>query len=84
MRTIFAAIFLGVAAIPAFANETTGVVAAFDRVDMILVLEDNTIWNLAANQEVPENLRAGETITIVFNGSENGVDAVTSITRVEN
>ena len=81
MRLIIAAAFLAVAA-PALADSTTGVVLAFDRVDRIIVMEDKTVWSLGANTVVPDNLKAGDSVTIDFtNGGENGVASVEVIIK---
>ncbi|WP_375260197.1 hypothetical protein [Citreimonas sp.] len=72
------------AAAPAFADETTGTILAFDRVAGIMVLEDKTVWELAAAAEIPEDLVAGERVTLVYaTAGEDGLTRIDSITRVE-
>ena len=86
MRTVIAMAILGVmAASPAFADSTTGTVAAFDRVDHILVLNDKTIWDLSPVVDlVPENLKSGDMIKITYTSAgDNGWGKVDSISAVE-
>ncbi|MEC5292077.1 hypothetical protein VSX64_15335 [Aurantimonas sp. C2-6-R+9] len=86
MRTVIAMAILGVmAASPAFADSTTGTVAAFDRVDHILVLNDKTIWDLSPVIDlVPEDLRSGDKIKITYTSAgDNGWGKVDSISAVE-
>ena len=72
------------AAAPALADETTGTVAAFDRVDRILVLDDKTIWPLQETTVLPDDLRAGDRVRLDYvGGGDAGVNGVTSVTRVE-
>jgi len=85
MRSLKSAILLvALAASPAVADNTTGTILAFDRVDLVLVLDDKTIWNIVpADLALPENLKAGDEITIDFHtNGDNGVDFINSITRV--
>ncbi len=82
MRILFAAALL--AAAPAFADETTGTILAFDRVDGVIVLNDKTVWELAADVAVPEDLAAGDMITLVYEtAGEEGLTKIDSVTRVE-
>lgn len=82
MRILFAAALL--AAAPAFADETTGTILAFDRVDWVIVLNDKTVWELAADVAVPEDLAAGDKITLVYEtAGEEGLTKIDSVTRVE-
>ena len=71
------------AATPAHADSTTGTVVAFDRVDLVLVLEDKTIWEIVpADLALPDDLKAGDEITIDFESAgESGVGKINSITR---
>ena len=82
------------AATPAHADSTTGTVVAFDRVDLVLVLEDKTIWEIVpADLALPgevgiglelvaDDLKAGDEITMDFESAgESGVGKINSITR---
>lgn len=82
MRVILSAITLIAMALPALADEVTGTVLAYDRVDNIIVLDDKTVWTIPADFAVPADLIAGEKITIEFQGAaENGVGLLLSIAR---
>ena len=84
MRALIAAALL-YAVTPAFADSgsTTGKIAAFDRVSNIIVMEDKTVWQLNANTILPENLLAGEEVTIRFRYSgDNGVTSVDALERL--
>lgn len=82
MRILFAAALL--AAAPAFADETTGTVLAFDRVAGLIVLNDKTVWELASDVAVPENLVSGDKITLVYEtAGEEGLTKIDSVTRAE-
>lgn len=84
MRKFLSAIALITIAAPAFADEVTGVVLAFDRVDHIIVLDDKTVWTFPADFALPENLLAGDNIRIEFQGAaENGIGKILSVTRSE-
>ncbi|MGB8623610.1 MAG: hypothetical protein WCD16_12390 [Paracoccaceae bacterium] len=75
------ALALAVAA-PVFADETSGEIAAYDRVAGILVMKDKTIWTLAPDLVVPDGLGRGDKVNIVFNSDgENGIAVVTKIDR---
>lgn len=72
------------AALPAFADETSGTVLAYDRVAHVLVLDDKTVWSLPGDLILPDDLVAGDTITIEFEtAGDNGVGKINSITRSE-
>ena len=75
-------LFLLAAAAPAFADEVTASVLAFDRVDSIIVLEDKSVFNVTNKELIPEDLKAGDTITIIYQSEgDNGVKSIASITK---
>ena len=77
-----AAAVSGAAAVPALADQTTGTILAYDRLDNTLVMKDRTVWTLAADLQVPADLAAGDKVTLVFaSGGENGIDKVIRLTR---
>ena len=49
MRVILAILALVSPTVPAFADQVVGTILAFDRVDHIIVLDDKTIWTIAAD-----------------------------------
>ena len=67
----------------ALADETSGVVLAYDRLEGRLVLEDRTVWTLGST-EVPADLAAGDRVTIDFmSAGDSGVGTIQSLTREE-
>lgn len=83
MRILLAAALLATAT-PALADETSGVIVAFDRVANVLVLEDSTVWTLSAALALPENLVAGEKVHIVYTSEgDNGVKSVDAVHRMD-
>lgn len=84
MRILFYLVLTAFAAVPALADNTSGTILAFDRVAHIIVLEDNTIWNIVpVDLALPEDLKAGDKITIDFQtNGDNGVGSINSITRI--
>lgn len=83
MRTLLAAALLAAAvSTPALADETTGTLVAFDRKANVIVMEDKTIWELSAETVLPDDLAAGEIVTIVFTSTgDDGVKSVDEIVR---
>lgn len=80
-RTIMAAL-LAAGATPALADETAGTVAAYDRVDRVIVLNDKTIWELPDTLALPDDLAAGDRIRIDFTSAgDSGVGKINAITR---
>jgi hypothetical protein len=76
-------LLLFAAAAPAFADELTATVLAYDRVDQIIVLEDKSVFNVPNTEVIPEGLKAGDTITIKYDGDgENGIKSIDSITKI--
>ena len=84
MRVLLTSAFLSLAALPVLADETTGTVLAYDRVAGVIVLTDNTVWELPGDLTLPDDLVAGDVILIDFTGGgENGIADIASITRSE-
>jgi hypothetical protein len=84
MRRLIALIpFLAIAT-PVLADETTGEILAFDRVARVIVLTDNTVWQLGEATMTSDDLGAGDEVTIVFTSAgDSGVGSISSVTRVE-
>ena len=83
MRVLLCALPLLIAS-PAFADEASGKIVAFDRVANVIVLDDKTIWPLGEATETSADLVAGDEVTIVYTGSEDaGVDKITSVMRTD-
>ena len=82
MRILLSAVTLAALTVPAFADEVSGTVIAYDRVDHVIVLDDKTVWQIPADFTLPDNLIAGDVITIEFEGAaENGIGKLLTITR---
>lgn len=77
---VAAALAATVAAAPAFADETTGHVLAYDRQAGILVLTDLTVWELPADFLVPADLGRGDRVHLVY--ASAGEDDLTAITEM--
>ena len=85
MRHLTLAAFLaGALAHPAFADETTGEILAYDRLANLLVMRDRTVWNLGPDLLVPADLKSGDRVRIEYAGAgESGIGKITSIERIE-
>jgi hypothetical protein len=83
MRALLTSALL-LAATPALADETSGEILAFDRVQRVIVLTDLTVWPLPEELALPEDLAAGDRIRIVYaGGGDAGVGKISSIERTE-
>lgn len=82
MRALFVATGLLVASLtPAFADAITATVRAWDAANRNLTLDDQTKFeHIPSKVVMPKDLKVGDRVTIDFEGSENGVDDITSIT----
>ncbi|WP_386683516.1 hypothetical protein [Loktanella sp. R86503] len=84
MRHLLISAALTAIALPAFADDTTGTVVAYDRVSNVIVLQDRSIWEIPADFPLPADLVAGDRILIDYQSNgDNGVGKYLSITRVE-
>lgn len=82
MRVILAVLALIFSTVPAFADQVVATILTFDRVDHIIVLDDKTIWTIAADLVLSDGLAAGDSITIDFQGAaENGIGKILMIAR---
>jgi hypothetical protein len=71
------------AAAPAFADELSGTVIAFDRVDNVIVLDDRSVLTIPNPEIIPEGLIAGDTITVEFKSDgDNSYGAFVSIKKM--
>jgi hypothetical protein len=77
---VLGAAFLAAGLVPAVADSMTASVETWNPTTRTLVLSDKTQFQgIAEDVFVPEDLSAGETITITFEGSEDGVAAILAI-----
>jgi len=82
MRVILAVLALIFSTVPAFTDQVVATILAFDRVDHIIVLDDKTIWTIAADLVLSDGLAAGDSITIDFQrAAENGIGKILMIAR---
>ncbi len=83
MRRLIALVPFLALATPVLADETTGEILAYDRVARVIVLTDNTVWQLGEATATSDDLVAGDEVTIVFTSAgDSGVGAISSVTRV--
>lgn len=78
-----AAILLTTIAIgtPAMANSASGTVKSYDRVSKVLVMIDKSVYALdGVKAEIPASLSAGDKISIEYDGDEDGITSINSIT----
>ena len=65
---------------PAFCDSVTAIVQSWDATNRTITLEDNSqFYGIAKTVNVP-NLKSGDEVTVEYDGSDNGVDKINSIT----
>jgi hypothetical protein len=83
MRKILFSAALVLAAAPALADQTEGLILAFDRQAHTIVLTDHSVWQLPSDMAIPTDLGQGDRIYIDFTSDgDNGVKAVTLLERL--
>ncbi len=82
MRLPILTAFAALLAAPVLADEVTDTVLAFDRKAGLIVLVDKTVFTLTkTDAEAPEGLKAGDTVTIVYQSrGDDGVGVIESVT----
>lgn len=84
MRVSLFALGLATLAAPVFADETSGTIVAFDRVDRIIVLDDKTVWSFYDKTELSPDLVAGHRVKITYTGAADaGIGPIASILRAQ-
>jgi hypothetical protein len=83
IRTLLLATgFLAASFTPAFCDNITASVLNWDPVERTITLEDfSKVAEIAKTVNVP-NLKSGDVVTVDYNGSENGIDSINSITII--
>jgi hypothetical protein len=82
MRFLLAAALALASAAPASADEVSGTIVAYDRLDNVIVLDDKSVWALSTKALVPADLKASDRVTLTFTSSgENGANAATKLER---
>jgi hypothetical protein len=65
---------------PAFSESVTATITAWDPSSRTITLEDQSQFaSIPSTVAVPQTLKAGDVITINYEASENGVDAINRI-----
>ncbi len=78
---LVAAGLLAVSCSAVLANSVTANVTAWDSAKRAITLEDNSMFmDIPATVAVPAELKAGDNVTIDYEGSESGIDAINSVT----
>lgn len=79
----FLATTLILVAAPAFADELSGTVIAFDRVDNVIILDDKSVLTIPNPEIIPVGLVAGDSITVEFDtNGDNGYGAFKSMKKM--
>ncbi len=83
MRFLLVASLAASAAFPVFADETAGVVTAFDPVKRTLVLNDKSVWGLGPDTVVDADLQPGQRVSISYaTAGEDGITAIIQVKRM--
>ncbi|MCB1478533.1 MAG: hypothetical protein R3D43_02180 [Tepidamorphaceae bacterium] len=82
---IAAAVLLAASTLAARADGTLVVeVTNWDPVNRVLTFNDRTqVANVTPDLGLPEDIKPGDVIVIQYEGGDNGIDRITSITRKE-
>ena len=85
MRATLAAVALLAASFtPALADNVTATVTGWNENTRTLTLQDQSQFvDIPGKIAMPQGLKAGDRISIEFEGSENGVDDIISVQRVQ-
>lgn len=76
-----ATLFLSSALSPAFADTVTAKVKLWNADTKILTLDSNEEFPIDVGVELPEDLKVGDTVTIDYSSTEDGVTAVFSVKK---
>lgn len=77
---VLGAAFLAASLLPAAADSVTSTVDSWDPETRTLVLGDmSQFQGISEDVFVPEDLSHGETVTITFEGAEDGVESILAI-----
>jgi Cu/Ag efflux protein CusF len=81
--TLAAAALIAASLAPAFADNVTATVTGFDEAGRTITLQDQSqFMSIPGTVAIPEGLKAGDQVSVEFEGSENGVESIQSIQRV--
>lgn len=66
---------------PAIADSIAANVTNWDSATRTITLEDGSMFkDIPATVTVPAELKSGDNVTVDYEGSENGIDAINSVT----
>lgn len=83
MRNFLFSAALALVAVPAFADQTEGLILAFDRQAHTIILADHSVWRLPADMAIPADLGQGDRIYVEFTSDgDNGVKMIDMIERL--
>jgi hypothetical protein len=81
--TLAAAALLAASLTPAIADNITATVTGWDAANRTITLEDQSqFMAIPGTVVVPDGLKAGDQVSVEFEGSENGIESIQSIQRV--
>jgi len=85
VRATLAATGLLVASLaPAYAENVTATVSGWDPTGRTITLQDQSqFMSIPGKVVIPQGLKVGERISVEYEASENGVDEIVSIERVQ-
>jgi hypothetical protein len=79
VRAALAAGLLVASLVPASAENVTATVSHWDAQNRVLTLNDQSKFDVPAKFVLPSELKPGSRVSIDFDASENGVDAITGV-----
>jgi len=80
VRALLAAGLLAASLVPASAENVTANVSHWDAQNRVLTLNDNSqFMDIPAKFALPSDLKAGSRVSVDYDASENGVDAITGV-----
>lgn len=83
LRLFLAGAVAAAAALPVSADETEGLVLAFDRKAGVIVFTDKTVWLLPDEIALPEDLGRGDRLMVEYDSAgEDGLTEINALTRL--
>lgn len=83
MRVLVSAALAALLVTPVMADETEGLVLAYDRSAGIVVLTDMSVWEMPSGLSIPSDLGAGDRVVLEYEtAGEDGLVSIDALTRV--
>ncbi|MCF8475870.1 MAG: hypothetical protein K9G60_02495 [Pseudolabrys sp.] len=79
---LLAAGFVAASFTPAFCESVTATVTNWDAASRTITLDDNSQFASIPNTVMVPNLKQGDEVTVDFEASESGIEAINSITVI--